>query len=191
MTNNCKACTPGNFRTMSPHGDITSFYGAEQSISNIYEIHISAFKPSGRWCGLRPLQASHGNPDFCFKNVKPNQRVSGNNFLFLIDNMQQTLLIELNLYWTLNLILILPGENMAGARPPTASCLRREKSAIFQMNTPSYVQNCSSRKDWSDSANCRSRMVKVRSSCRTFKSHQTQKKNRVMELTNSNVVVIT
>lgn len=96
----------------------------------------------------------------------------------------------LNLQQSFNLILALPGENMAGARPPTASCLRREKSAIFQMKTPSYVQNCSSRKDCSDSANCRSRMVKVRSSCRTFKSHQTQMRNMVKKLPNSNVVVI-
>jgi len=45
MTNSCKACTPGNFRTMShinskKGGDITSFYRAEQSISNIWDSYF-------------------------------------------------------------------------------------------------------------------------------------------------------
>ncbi len=34
---------------------------------------------------------------------------------------------------------LLPGENIAGARPATASCLFLVKSEIFQTKMPSYV----------------------------------------------------
>lgn len=43
-------------------------------------------------------------------------------------------------YWMLVIIVgFLPGENIAGARPATASCLFLVKSEIFQTKMPSYV----------------------------------------------------
>lgn len=67
-------------------------------------------------------------------------------------------------------VQLLPGENIAGARPAMASCLFLVKSEIFQTKTPSYVAADNSLIFPSISMMDRSLRLTVLSSCRTCSS---------------------
>lgn len=71
----------------------------------------------------------------------------------------------------LNILILLPGENMAGARPAIASCRFLAKSEILQTNTPSKVVADISLSRPSISTTVRSFSPTVLSNCRTCRAN--------------------
>lgn len=83
--------------------------------------------------------------------------------------------------WVPFRLALLPGENMAGARPAMASCLFLAKSEILHTKTPSKVVADISLSRPSISATVRSFSPTVRSSCRTWKTRHMPSFNKIIE----------